>query len=220
MAACYKADLQTAVAIVVCGKFYCPTVCMCVLIDPPGADRMAGTKLHSLIYLLPSLSSEVRPAGGRDWVISWTTAASLIGNRFNLPSTTANNQHHMQKLTVSFFRDVSNCVTFWTTCTVNLNVHALVLARLLQVGSWMASVENQMLNSSGAGEETGLPAFLTTGATICSGSLPSADWQAYGDHHHTENKLEITQLDICQVKYQPSHAATPQEKATAKGTRY
>lgn len=65
MAACYKADLQTAVAIVVCGKFYYPTVCMCVLIDPPGADRMAGTKLHSLIYLLPSLSSEVRPAGGR-----------------------------------------------------------------------------------------------------------------------------------------------------------
>lgn len=38
---------------------------MCVLIDPLDIDRMAGTMLHSLIYLLPILSSEVRPAGGQ-----------------------------------------------------------------------------------------------------------------------------------------------------------
>lgn len=37
----------------------------CALIDSLGADRMAGTTLHSLIYLLPTLSSEVRPAGGQ-----------------------------------------------------------------------------------------------------------------------------------------------------------
>lgn len=60
-----KVDLHTTVAIVVCGQFYYPTACMCVLIDLLSADRMAGTMLHSLIYLLPTLCGEVRPAGGQ-----------------------------------------------------------------------------------------------------------------------------------------------------------
>lgn len=73
----------------------------------------------------------------------------------------------------------------------------------------MTLVGNQMLLSSEAAEEAVLPAFLTAMATVCSGSAHSTDWQAYGDHHHMENRLQLTRLDICQVKYQPSHAAAP-----------